>query len=402
MPMKEATLETPRTADFPLLRPPGALRMDGQTAVAQTLPVQRQTGTTRVVEIVERSQWNSLVVERPGYDLAQAWEWGEVQQRDGGWVPHRYAVLDGTACIAAMSVARRTLPGLPYSILYASRGPLLDWNDERAWRGLLPAIHQLADRHQAVFLRVSPRVAHDDVVARNALARHGFRPLEENWTTWNAPRVIVTLSLDGDDDALHRRLRKGTRRDLAAAQRRGAQVRVAQDRADLLAFHRLTVASGREKGYPVRPLSRLEELWHAYVLRGDGTLLLTEHEGALIGGVLGLRLGRRAYLQRAAVLRSVEGQRVHQGPLLYWEFIRWAKAAGCDVIDWGGSGTCFPANEADQGYGVYQFKAGFGSVLEYSIPYHDLIFRPGLYRLARTAESWALPQAWRLRALLNH
>ena len=151
----------------------------------------------------------------------------------------------------------------------------------------------------------------------------------------------------------------------------------------------------------MRRLARLEALWHAYVARGDGVLLLTEHEGAVIGGVLGLRFGRRAYLQRAAISRSVEGQRVHQGPLLYWEFIRWAKAAGCELIDWGGSGTRFPPSETDQGHGVYQFKAGFGSVLEYRVPYHDLVFRPGLYHLARAAERWALPWAWRLRARLN-
>ena len=203
-----------------------------------------------------------------------------------------------------------------------------------------------------------PEHPHDDVAVPDALARHGFRPLQEDWTTWNAPRVVLTLSLEGDEDALHRRLRKGTRRDLAAAQRRGAQVRVAGDRADLLAFHQLTVAAGREKGYPVRPFERLEALWDAYVVRGDGVLLLTEHEGAVIGGVLGLRFGRRAYLQRAAISRSVEGQRVHQGPLLYWEFIRWAKAAGCELIDWGGSGTRFPPSETDQGHGVYQFKPG--------------------------------------------
>jgi lipid II:glycine glycyltransferase (peptidoglycan interpeptide bridge formation enzyme) len=362
---------------------------------------QPATRPPRVVEIADRDRWNALVLERPGHDLAQGWEWGEVQ-RDAGWTPHRYAMLAGADCVAAVSVLRRRLPGLPYSVLYASRGPLLDWNDERAWHGILAAIRELAERHQSIFLRVSPGVAHDDVGVRQALARHGFRPLEDDWTTWNAARVVLTLSLEGGEEAMHRRLRKGTRRDLAAAQRRGAQVRAARDRADLLAFHRLTVAAGREKGYPVRPLARLEALWDAYVARGDGVLLLTEHEGALIGGVLGLRFGRHAYLHRAAILRSTEGQRVHQGPLIYWELIRWAKAAGCELIDWGGSGTQFPPVETDEGYGVYQFKAGFGSDLQYRVPYHDLVFRPGLYDLARAAETWVLPSAWRLRAWLNH
>jgi hypothetical protein len=397
MSMNDVTVPPLRTPDLPRLPAP-VPTAGARTAVAGWPAV--QTAPPRLVEIVDRDQWNELVVGRPGHDLAQGWEWGEIQ-RAAGWKPHRYAMLLGTECVAAVSVACWRLPGLPYSILYASRGPLLDWDDERAWEGMLSAIGRLADRHQAIFLRVSPSVPHDDAGVRDALARHGFRPLEEDWTTWNAGRVVATLALDGDEAALHRRFRKGIRRDLAAAQRRGAQVRVARDRGDLLAFHRLTAAAGREKGYPVRPFARLEALWDAYIARGDGVLLLTEHQGALIGGMLGLRFGRRAYLHRAAILRAGEGQRVHQGPLVYWEFIRWAKAVGCEVIDWGGSGTRFPPSETDGGYGVYQFKAGFGSGLEYWIPYHDLVFRPGLYQLARAIERWALPRAWRVRSWLN-
>jgi peptidoglycan pentaglycine glycine transferase (the first glycine) len=373
---------------------------NGQVLGADAPESDRQRAPS-VVEIVDSDHWNGLLFGRGDYELAQGWEWGEVQ-REAGFTPHRYAVLDGFACIAAVSVACRQLPGLPYSILYASRGPLLDWKNARAWHGVLAAIRRLGERHRAIFFRVSPAVAHDDVDVRPALARHGFRPIADDWTTWNAPRIVLTLRLDGSEEALVARFRKGIRRDLAAAQRRGARVRVAQDRADLLAFQRLMVAVGREKGYPVRPLARLEALWHAYVARGNGVLLLTEHEGALLGGVLGLRFGRRAYLHRATILRAGEGQRLHQGPLVYWEFIRWAQAAGCDVIDLGGSGTSFPPSENDDGHGLYQFKSGFGAELQCWVPYHDLVFRPRLYRLARAAENWILPHAWRLRARLNH
>jgi lipid II:glycine glycyltransferase (peptidoglycan interpeptide bridge formation enzyme) len=297
-------------------------------------------------------------------------------------------------------VVSARIPGLPYSVLDACRGPLLDGDHDTAWRGLLPAIRRLAERERAILLRVSPSISHHDVTFRDALVRHGFQPLGDEWTTWSPARVVVTLRLDADAEALRRRCRKSVRNEIAAAQRRGVSVRVARDAADLVAFHRLMVTAGRQKGYPVRPLSRLEALWHAYVVGGHGVLLLAEHEGALVGGLLGTRMGQRAYLQCTAVVKTDE--RIYQGPLVYWEFIRWAKAAGCVHVDWGGSGTRFPPRESDQGYGLYQFKAGFGSELHYCAPYHDLVFRPHLYRLGRAFERWALPRAWRLRALLNH
>ena len=363
------------------------------------IAVDRQALDTHVVEITDRERWNRLVLRRPHYELEQGWEWGEVQ-RGSGWTPHRYAAFADEACVGLASVVSGRIPGLPYSVLDACRGPLLDWDDDGVWRGFLPGIRQLADRERAILLRISPGIPHDNIAFRDALARHGFQALGDEWTTWSPARVVVILHLDADEETLRRRCRKSVRNEIAAAQRRGVSVRVARDAADLAAFHRLMVTAGRQKGYPVRPLSRLEALWRAYVVGGAGVLLLTEYEGALVGGLLGTRMGQRAYLQATGVVRTDE--RIYQGALLYWEFIRWAKAAGCVHLDWGGSGTRFPPRETDQGYGLYQFKAGFGSELHHCAPYHDLVFRPQLYRLGRAFERRVLPRAWRLRALINH
>ncbi|MGH7341965.1 MAG: peptidoglycan bridge formation glycyltransferase FemA/FemB family protein, partial [Candidatus Rokuibacteriota bacterium] len=198
MPIKEATLSNLGPLEIPPGYPGRSASPGDQTAAVESIKIRPEASVRSVVEIVDGSQWNQLVVARSDYDLAQGWEWGEIQ-RDAGWTPYRYAVLAGEECIAAVCVAHRRLPGLPYSVLYACRGPLLDWRDERPWRGLLRPIQQLAHRHQAIFLRVSPSAAHDDVAARDALARHGFRPLPEDWTTWNAPRTVLTLSLEGDE-----------------------------------------------------------------------------------------------------------------------------------------------------------------------------------------------------------
>jgi len=362
-------------------------------------PMAPATPVVRVVEIDDREQWNRLVLSRPHYELEQGWDWGEIQ-RAAGWTPHRYAAFAGETCVGVVSVVSGRIPGVPYVVLDACRGPLFDWQNDAVWRGFIPTMRELGRRERAILLRVSPTVANDHLDYRAALARHGFQPLADDWTTWSPARAVVTLRLDADEAALRGRCRKSVRNEIAAAQRRGVTVRPVRERADLVAFHRLVVTAGRQKGFPVRPLSRLEALWNAYVLRGDGVLLFAEYRGALVGGLLGVRMGERAYLQMTTVLRTDE--RIYQGALLYWEFIRWAKAAGCVHVDWGGSGTRFPPRETDQGYGLYQFKAGFGSELHYCAPYHDFVFRPRLYRLARTVETRVLPHAWRLRALLNH
>ena len=79
----------------------------------------------------------------------------------------------------------------------------------------------------------------------------------------------------------------------------------------------------------------------------------------------------------------------------------WAKAEGCETIDWGGSGTGYPPCPADPGYGVYRFKRSFGCALSRGPGYYDLVFKPRLYHAWRLTERHVLPLAWRLRGQFN-
>src|SRR5882762_8480873 len=96
-----------------------------------------------VLEVIDRDQWNQIVFSFPEYHLHQGYEWGEIR-REGGWLPYRYAVLDG-------------------------------------------------DRPGAIFLRISPGVSNTESAVREALVEHDFRHLPNDWTWWNAPRIIVTM-----------------------------------------------------------------------------------------------------------------------------------------------------------------------------------------------------------------
>src|SRR5712692_1808217 len=198
----------------------------------------------------------------------------------------------------------RHLAGLG-AALYASRGPVVRVKEDDAWSGLMLAIETVAERTGAIFLRVSPGIR-QDFALHDRLLGHGFRHLPDDWTTWNAPRIVLHLDLDSDEAELYRRVRKTTRQEGASARRRGVVVRPARDPADLTRLHRLLVAMGNAKGYPVRGVERLRQLWAKYVARGQGVLLVAEHDGDMIGGLLAARFGARAYFQYATVKRGVD------------------------------------------------------------------------------------------------
>ena len=122
--MNATIVPTLQRPDVPWLLPIGRATENGHTGVSESRTIEPNT---RVVEIVDRSQWNALVLGRPNYDLVQGWEWGDVQ-RNEGWTPHRYAMHVGAECVAAVSVARRRLPGLRTRSSCVPR-PLLDWED---------------------------------------------------------------------------------------------------------------------------------------------------------------------------------------------------------------------------------------------------------------------------------
>jgi lipid II:glycine glycyltransferase (peptidoglycan interpeptide bridge formation enzyme) len=292
---------------------------------------------------------------------------------------------------------------LPWSVLYAPRGPLMRAEAGSARPALVPAIEDIAMATRAIFLRVSPGAApsRDDLHAE--LLHEGFVRLREDWTIWNAPRIVMTLNIEGSDDAVWHRVSNSRRREIKAAQEAGATVVESRDPRHLAVLHRLLVGMGRRKNYPVRRRRHFEAVWREYGASGSGILLFARHRDQILGGLLGARLGRKAYYLYSAVDRDSQARRgdFHPSALLCWHFIRWARANGCELIHWGGSGTQLPPTPEDPGYGVYQFKRSLGADCVGYLGYYDLVFRPLLYRLLRAGEVRLGPLAWKIRARMN-
>ncbi len=108
-------------------------------------------------------------------------------------------------------------------------------------------------------------------------------------------------------------------------------------------------------------------------------------------------------LQYAAIDgASEQARKLRAGTAAHWALIRWAQEAGCEALDWGGAGTGLPPRRESPGYGIYEFKRGFGCSVTRLLGYYDLVFRPRLYRAVRLMETRWAPALWRLRARLSN
>jgi lipid II:glycine glycyltransferase (peptidoglycan interpeptide bridge formation enzyme) len=355
-------------------------------------------GSTREPEvrhIEDRQRWNDLIVLFPGHEMRQSFQWGRVRQ-EAGWKPFRYAVFDGDRCIACLGLLAWRVPGAQLSILYAPRAPLMNYEDEAAWRGVLAAIDDAARRTGAIFLRVSPPVPDSDARALASLAHHGFIRLPWNGSAWNTPRASMTLDVRGSDDELTKRMESNFRRRLRRSLREPLTLRTDGTDAGVHEFHEHYARFAARRSFPVRDENYFQRLQAEYGPGGSRVCFL-ERNGAPLAGDFTVRFGRRAH----ALYYFAEESHSDAKRLADWNLMLWARDAGCEFVDYGSPMTGIPPSTSEPGYGVYRYKKEMGCVLEVFSSYHDLILRPTAYHLWQLVEKRVVPWLWRLRAAVR-
>ena len=347
---------------------------------------------TSAVQTFDRAEdkqaWDERVVAAPGGHVLQSWAWGELKGRFG-WRVERLG-LDS----ASAQVLYRPLPGGLGSIAYVPKGPLLDWNDGQAIHQFTAAIRPLARRQRAICLKIEPNLEDSPGRAERLLAA-GFRPSPQPIQ----PRRTIVVGLDAEPEAILARMKQKTRYNIRLAGRKGVVVR-SGDEGDLPAFYRLMEDTARRDRFAIHSQAYYEAAHRLFVPAGQGCLLLAEHEGRLLAGLVAVALGDTAcYLYGAS---TDEGRELMPAYLLQWEAMMWARERGCRAYDlWGVPDEDEPALEAefaqrgDGLWGVYRFKRGFGGRLVRTVGAWDLVYAPARY--------WAYNAAFRLQArLMSH
>ena len=327
----------------------------------------------------------------PHPDFRQCWQWGAVRATRG-WDVVRVAVTDGDACAAAAQALVRRVPGLGV-VLYAPRGPLVA-DHGTAWEALPRLLAHLRAITGGLFLRVSPGAALEDEAAVAPLAARGFVELPDLWSFWATPRNVMHLDLTGTERDVLGRMARKRRQHVSTGARKGITTELATSLAALRTFHALHATHSRREGYPAPPWSTLEA-FHREFAPGDGLAVVSGHvRGELAGMLVGLRFGPVAHTLYAA--STPAAHRAPVGDLLHWELMRWARDGGCRELDLGSSCTDLPPTETHPNYGIYRFKYELGARLTICAPYHDHVFAPLRYRLARQLELRAMPLGIRL------
>jgi lipid II:glycine glycyltransferase (peptidoglycan interpeptide bridge formation enzyme) len=330
--------------------------------------------------------YETFLASEAAGDFLQTLAWGRVKALTG-WRSLPLLVQDdrGEVVLSALVLARR-IPGLPLTLLYAPRGPVLNWRQPRArLEGILKAFVAAVPRldgggGRGVLLKCDPALPADNADGRAALAAAGFRSAAAGLSFEGVqPRFVYEIDITRPADELLASFGAKHRYNIRLAGRRGVTVREASDDQDLAEFYRLLQITAVRDGFGIRAYSYYQAIWREVVAKGGAKLFLAEHEGKMLSAALIFVLGERAWYVYGA--SGNEGRQLMPNYALHWHIIRWCQGRGLKVYDMRGiSGDFSPDSRL---YGLFRFKRGFcGRVVEYAGEY-DLPLVPPLYWAAR-------------------
>lgn len=125
------------------------------------------------------------------------------------------------------------------------------------------------------------------------------------------------------------------RRSLRRAEREGVRIRVGTGPDDMRAYFGLHVATRRRLGVPAQPRRFFDAVWAQMIAAGHGELLLAEHDGAAIAGMVLLHGSRTVTYKYGASLADAWQYRPNHA--LFWHAIRAATDRGYRTFDFGRS-----------------------------------------------------------------
>jgi lipid II:glycine glycyltransferase (peptidoglycan interpeptide bridge formation enzyme) len=367
-----------------------------------------------------KSNWNSILSNLPNPHFLQTFEWAQVKARYG-WKPYyavwltdgRFLVSDSTEhwslitdhCEAACLLLKRTLLNRGFaarlSVLYAPKGPLLDWANASLRQRVLNDLQSFAKKQGAIFLKLDPDVLlgtgipgadgsaeeRGGVDLQSELARRGWVYSADQIQFRNSALIDLTAT----EEEMLARMKQKTRYNVRLAEKKGVVVRVGR-MEELSMLYKMYAETSVRDGFVIRDEGYYQTVWRTFMANVSKvesqtspdvrhsspanlqspisnlhlpitsyqlpitTPLIAEVNHEPVAGLFLFMFANRAYYVYG-MSREIHREKMPTY-LLQWEAMKRAKAAGCAVYDLWGAPEAF--DESDSMWGVYRFKEGLG------------------------------------------
>lgn len=350
--------------------------------------------------------WNSLISNLQSPHFLQTYEWGQVKAKYG-WQPiYLIWTEDGkwkvesnvdslstfhSPIIAACLVLKRTILNNSFaarvSILYAPKGPLLDWSNESLRKRVFDDLQTFAKKQGAIFLKIDADIVlgrgidlgNSDQVIPSEMKRRGWVESQEQIQFKNT--VIVDLS--ESEEIMLARLKQKTRYNIRLAEKKGVSIREGK-LEDLENLYKMYAETSVRDGFVIRDENYYMTVWKIFMqspisnLQSPITIpLIAEYNNEVIAAIFLFMFAGRAYYVYG-MSRNLHREKMPTY-LLQWEAMKIAKSNGCLTYDLWGAPDVF--DESDSMWGVYRFKEGLGGEVIRTLGAYDFAPNKILYKL---------------------
>ncbi len=249
--------------------------------------------------VLDPAEWSRALAALPDAHVLQTWEWGEFKA-GYGWSAERlvWRTVDGRPAAAAQVLERRVrvpVLGLSSSVLYAPRGPLLDWRAVEVADHVLRDLHAMAARPGVLAAQDRPRPARGLRPGRQRRVRRrshqrsrliarlpslGYRPSPEQVQFRNT----FVLDLRPGEDRLLAGMKQKTRYNVRLAERHGVRVRAAGI-DELPELYRMYAETSVRDGFTIRSPDYYRHVWGRFMQAGLAQPLVAQVDGEVVAGV---------------------------------------------------------------------------------------------------------------------
>ncbi|PQV64794.1 Lipid II:glycine glycyltransferase (Peptidoglycan interpeptide bridge formation enzyme) [Abditibacterium utsteinense] len=314
--------------------------------------------------------WRDFVAASPHGDVLQTLEWGPVKRPEYTPIPVSIATENGLA--ATCLILKKRLPaGRCY--FYLSRGPILNWSDDKIVRAMFDKLRQLAKKHRAIFIRTDPCVLDETPGVKALLKEIGAVPSPDSGSIFGGlqPRCNMKLDISAPvEEFFEKKFESKWRYNTRLAVKKGVSVKADCTREDLKIFHDIYRVTGERNEFKGYSLAYFEKMWDALEPAGILKLFITYHEEQPLSGAIAFKLPPQAWYMFGA--SSNEKRNLMPNHLMQWTMMQWAKENACTSYDFRGvpdpSASDIPAHEE----GLVKFKTGFGAEMTRYIGEYDL------------------------------
>ena len=361
---------------------------------------------------MESLVWNSLISTLPNPHFLQTYEWGQVKAKYG-WQPI-YLAWDEEGTMkeeknlsssvfpasAAALILKRTISmggmSARLSILYAPKGPLLDWTNEPLRNRVLNDLQSFAKKQGGIFLKMDPDVvlgigvpsSPGDVIDGRGQAV--MAELKHRGWKYSSDQIqfknTILIDLLPSEDELLAQMKQKTRYNIRLAEKKGVTLRIGTSK-DLDMLYKMYAETSVRDGFVIRNEEYYKTVWQMFIPNSQTPMtnsilpftepLIAEVGNEPVAAIFVFYFASRAYYVYG-MSRDVHREKMPTY-LLQWGAMKRAKANGCTVYDLWGAPDVF--EESDSMWGVYRFKEGLGGSVVRTLGAWDFAPNPLWYKL---------------------